>query len=765
MPHRRDKMPIMPSQMKRPDGGVGAVEYDKYIDEYDGYHPTDFDEIEEGDVDIQVKSASAVTEEDIERIVSSNETLADKSDSVRIDMQKNASGHIQTNNEAISLPTFDFDDSEFDDYLAQDENESNQFSHAQESIKFEDEHCDIDNNADATEYGADLEYEKDNIEDDELYDKNYESDEPNEIGIEIDEDDDSDEYDEYDDEEYDDEYDDEDDEDGLDDDDAAEEEVRELVEKRARLDRLAEEGTALSEDLFDECFYESVPKIPQQYRGSDIIGKRTQASTASVAISLGKINNKGKLRDIWATLTDVEKYILMLISEHRHMTQAQLGSLIIPASSRKKAKGGKGGFDATKTYFEWVTDIKHLCPLDYKSTFKTGTQRGLAGKLKSLVELELIEEVIPAYSVAADVKSDSYKRTPALFTHHYYLTPMGAKVLIVNTDVNRNTSKVKPVGYVPTYKNAAYQTILHEAESTEVMCSLVSCAQYASNPDDNLHDFGIFDICRFYHEKDIEEKGVTYRGKKIDFKPDGKLTMYVDSIGDFIDWYIEYDAGSSKVKNLTHKAEAFIKYIFWQREKYGERFRKPVLLLVTQKPADFFPQLVGKTKTTYTTAIKNMAHEHFEEYLSILNDVAIILVADCGSIREHGALGACWHKMDLTTGIADTKAYDIITASKDISKAMKQRSADASTHQTPESQQMQAQKGQTQQQSRPQQQQSQQQQTPQQEQSQQPLETRGELDKEERKRRMAQAQQRRAMQERQMRALKAQQQKPREQSS
>lgn len=433
-----------------------------------------------------------------------------------------------------------------------------------------------------------------------------------------------------------------------------------------------------TERLFEDCEYLSVPKIPEQYRASDIIGMRTQARDGSNKTPIGKINNKAKLANIWKQLTDVEKYILMLISEHRHMTQAQLGTLIIPASSRKKAKGGSGGFDATKSYYEWVTKVKYaVSGMSYKATFKTGTHAGLENKIKGLVDLGLLAEIQPAYDVDKKITSERYKETPALFTQHYYLTPLGAKVLIVNTDVNRDSASEKPVGYVPTYKKAAYQTILHEAESTEIFCSLISCAQFASNPDDE-RDFGIFDVCRFYHEKDIEEKGVEYKGKKIDFKTDGKLTMYVDSIGDFLDWYIEYDSGSSSSDKIKHKTEAFIKYIFWKRQTHGERFRKPVLLLVSQKPADLFPQLKGNQRTTYTTGIKNMVHENFEEYLHVINDIAIVLVADCASIRNHGALGACWHKVDLTTGIADLTAYDLITASRGISASLAAPGSDAS---------------------------------------------------------------------------------------
>ena len=423
-------------------------------------------------------------------------------------------------------------------------------------------------------------------------------------------------------------------------------------------------GDDAAEELFDDGEYLMVPRIPDQYKASDVIGKRTQASSASTAIKMGEIKPKAKLRAIWNGMTDVEKYILMLISEHRHLTQAQLGVLLVtPTRLRQK----KGAINNTKAYFKWVTDTKYECHLNYKNTFKTSTHNGLSLKLRHMCDDGLLEEITPAYAVDERNISKRYQETPSLYTQHYYLTPLGAKVLVCNTAANRNTANEKPVGFVPTYKHAAFQTILHEAECTEILCSIISCAQYATNPDDGK-EYGLFDICRFYHEKDVEEKNVVYNGKKIDFKSDGKLTMYVEEYGDFIDWYIEYDSGSSTPSKITHKTEAFIKYIFWKRERYGDRFRKPVLLLATQKPADLFPQLTGRKFTKYTTGIKKMSHQYFSEYLDFINDIAVVLVADCGSIRAHGALGACWHKVDLTTGIADEKAYDLITASRGIVK-------------------------------------------------------------------------------------------------
>lgn len=476
-------------------------------------------------------------------------------------------------------------------------------------------------------------------------------------------DDNDDEYDDYDDDEFPLEEDDtEDADEDVDDDGDYDDESDELFSDSADDSEEIDEGSLFT----TPGEYLAVPRIPEQYRASDIIGKRQQAS-GKTELTIGRIGNKAELRAIWDSLTDVEKYIMMLISEHRHMTHAQLSVLIVtPSKLRKK----KGAFNNTKSYYEWVTKTQYgVKGMNYKEVFNTQTPKGLTDKLDGLCAAGLLEKITPSYSVNEKGMSQRLADAPALFTDHYYLTVMGAKVLICNTEANKPGRKEKPVGFVPSYRNAAYQSILHEAETTEVLCSLISCASYVTNPDDG-RNYGLFDVCRFYHEKAIEEKNVTYKGKKIVFKTDGKLTMYVDEIGDFIDWYIEYDAGSSKADSIKHKTEAFIKYIFWQRERYGERFRKPVLLLVTQKPSAYLPQLTGRKRTPYTTGIKNMAKTQFGEYLDDLNDIAIILVSDCTSIREQGAMGACWHKIDLTTGIADEKAYDLIAASKGISEGI-----------------------------------------------------------------------------------------------
>ena len=308
---------------------------------------------------------------------------------------------------------------------------------------------------------------------------------------------------------------------------------------------------------FEEGIYKSSPKIPNQYRASDIIGRRVQASSKNNQSKIGKIQPKRELRQTWHDMTDVEKYILMLVSEHRHLTAAQLGVLVV---NETKLHRRKDASDNLKTYFRWVTIQKHAVKLDYKETFKTASLSGLQKKLIHMVKEGWLAQIHPAYLIEGDAP-DTAEEVPSLYTDHFYLTPLGARLLICNTAVNRNGSAVKPVGFVPSYKNAAYISILHEAECNEIMCSLISCASYITNPDDG-NDYGLVDVCRFFHEKDVEEKGVIGPdGKKIDFKSDGKATLYIEQFHDFVDYYLEYDSGSSTASRIQHKVEAFTKYI------------------------------------------------------------------------------------------------------------------------------------------------------------------------------------------------------------
>lgn len=381
---------------------------------------------------------------------------------------------------------------------------------------------------------------------------------------------------------------------------------------------------------------------------------------------LGPVAPRAELRKLWEALGPTEKYILMMVGEHRHLTQAQIQTLVMMPAKRLAEKK----VDVLETYFTWANEARYDAGLDYRKTFSTSTAKGVEKKLKRLVEADYLVLITPSYRVKS-TESKEYKEAPSLYTEHYYLSPLGAKLMVASTKI-KASGKEGAVGYVPTHREAQFMSIVHETECTEVFISMITCADWLTN--DGPKGTGFYDVCRFWHEKDVEEKEVIDqrlkdKGRKkpfIDFKPDGKLTLYCSPLGDFVDAYLEYDSGSSKEGNLCHKIEAFVKYIFWKRSTVGEHFRKPLLLLVSQKPSSFIPEIAGRETSTYTTAIKKCVKENFAAYSSSINDIAVVAVADCRSIRMHGALGACWHRLDLNAGKAEPVAVDFVKLSSSL---------------------------------------------------------------------------------------------------
>lgn len=500
-----------------------------------------------------------------------------------------------------------------------------------------------------------------------------------------------------------------------------------------------------------QAFYEDfetsalVPRIPEEMRGTDILGLRTRGN-GTVGIKMGAITNRRKLEDKWQSLSPAKRYILMLVSEHRHLTIDQLSTfLVMPARvrranereakrvfagsalreelgraatkaevdarvdaedqamlGRRAARAGKdpaalsdaerrrlGKYqthDSLRPYMDWLTREKYGQELNYKNAMKTLQMGGLQRMVNELSKDGLLVARDPSYKVREQGATSSYTDTPALFDQHYYLSPLGARVLVANTRIKAPSvgAKSPTVGYVETHLDAAYTSIVHETECTECLLSLVRCAEYLSNvevfsPMADETGFGYVDVVRCFHEKDCEEKRVDWRGsddaKGIDFKSDGLVTLFSSRLHDFIDLYLEYDAGSSKRRNIAHKVEAYLKHVLSKMDEFaeaGRTFRKPVLLLVSQKPSSFITAINNGKTTQYTQGIRVMAAKKcFDAVRSDprfprgLDDVGLVLVTDCNALRQHGALGACWHRMDLSTGVAEARGYDLLTSVSD----------------------------------------------------------------------------------------------------
>lgn len=472
-------------------------------------------------------------------------------------------------------------------------------------------------------------------------------------------------------------------------------------------------------------FYESyeyddavMPRIPEAYRGADVIGLRTRGNGTEGVPMKDPNRNVAKWEEAWARMTYPEKYIMMLVSEHRHLTVDQiytmlgLSGVITKSSSvevmkgltrqrieatlgreatqdevdeafeEEKAKRDANGtprnprhHDSFKTYALWLCRTRYgidLTAKEYKQMVKPTTSKGLLRSINRLVKAGMLDEITPSYKMKGDVSTEAFQSNPALFMTHYYLSPAGAATLVHNTSMSK-----AGVGYVPSHYDASFMSIVHETECTECLLSFVRCAQYVSNMEVLNYDavdpeeaskVGYIDVLRCYHEKDCEYKGINWNGtdgrKGIDFKSDGMVTIYSSKLHLFADLFLEYDAGSSKESNISHKVEAYIKYTLTYRDILGDSFRKPVLLLVTQKPSSFMPKMLTRRSTTlYTNAIrKRIATKQFDGIRDSLDDIACILVTDCNMLRQHGALGACWRRIDPVTGIAEDKARDLLTA-------------------------------------------------------------------------------------------------------
>ena len=532
--------------------------------------------------------------------------------------------------------------------------------------------------------------------------------------------DDDDDYDENDgyydeDEDLDD---DRDEDDGNWDDEPEQEDEYEDVGKEAA-DAYIEKNKEFYEAFdYDE---EMTPRIPERYRGVDILGLRTRGN-GTVGVKMGSLGNKRKLQEIWNSLTPVQRYILMLVSEHRHLTKDQLYTFVIMPGSirranetepkkarmkerlrqqtgkvpslaevqaavreedaRRKAQGKPARIpvrDVLRTYTEWLFQTKYKVPLSpktYKQVTKTSSFVGLDRSLQDLVDRDLLVARDPSYKVRSKGRTSAYTDTPSLFTEHYYLRPLGARVLVCNTAIKSpGTRSASPsVGYVETHMEAAYSSIVHETECTECLLSIVRCAQYMSNmevfsPEAGDADYGYVDVCRCYHEKDCEMKRIDWRGtngrKGIDFKSDGEVTIWSSKLNEFVDLFLEYDAGSSKQGNIAHKIEAYLKFILAMQDKDPE-FRRPVMLLVSQKPSAWITSMNNGRNTTYTKAIsQRMRTKVFEGVYDRLNEIGCVLVTDCNAMRQHGAMGACWHRIDLHTGVAEPVAHDLLSAVAD----------------------------------------------------------------------------------------------------
>lgn len=304
--------------------------------------------------------------------------------------------------------------------------------------------------------------------------------------------------------------------------------------------------------------------------------------------------------------------------------------------------------------------------------------------LKFLVSNGFIELVYPSYKVTS-CSSDLFNMVPFLFRVHLFLSVRGGRLLVENTNITSASS-----GYNPNYRSAYYTSIVHAAETNDIFSSLIDGILWFNNvcwlnrvlgreyydisDVSEYYNQGI-DIVRYYHEKDCEYKNVEFydsaNQKKniIDFKSDGLLTVFNKKDYVFVDLFLEYDSGTSKAASITHKLEAFIRYVLWQRElirKKGLSFssRKFVLLLVSQNTGDY-KSILKKNKKKHTMYERGIYKALRKKYSELgkeesLNSLLSVYVTDCDFMRNSGAFGSCWHQVNLEDSSINTNHVSMI---------------------------------------------------------------------------------------------------------
>lgn len=403
-----------------------------------------------------------------------------------------------------------------------------------------------------------------------------------------------------------------------------------------------------------------IPIIPVEYRGAEALGVRTRpdgSNKETLGTSMPGFG-RPKQREAWNKLGEAEKWVMLNISEHRHLTTQQLSYLCVLPGTITGEVEHKGLYQLYIDIMEryGVRDVEW-----HRQTWCRST-KGLEKLLERLAEQDMLYKVDPAYSISE--KTEERLENPALWCTHWYLSKKGALTLASSTKAKYGVKEGNTkLGYVPSHKEAMVSSIVHETECNEVFSSLVSAAQYINsfkNPS-----FGYYEICRWLHEMNTEsEIPALNKDYMIKFKPDGMMTMYMSPLCGFVDLYLEYDAGSSTTDKICYKTEAFIKFAV-QEQEAGRRV--PALLMVTQKPSEFIEGISTKSKSKYLSSMSkawNLKRTHLKGNV----DEALIppiLVSDCASIRARSALGAVWHPVDVVNGSVQMTAIDLPTALMD----------------------------------------------------------------------------------------------------
>lgn len=403
------------------------------------------------------------------------------------------------------------------------------------------------------------------------------------------------------------------------------------------------EGTVFSEALSGSCV-----------GTGRAIGRRVPARSAG-QMPLMSPDDVSEMRWLWSCLDVANRYLMVLVSEHMFVTGEQMRQLVVVPSVRAR----RGLHDVIAPYFSWLVGDVYGMDADEADACSVTTDDELFGRLSYLVGQGLICVSDP----------DEYApigRDDVGSVTHYYLSCSGAELMMCNTRATKpDANSGRNVGYSLSGHDYSVSRMSHEADCMDVVCSAIDGMRRISDSDGEI-GCGYVDMCRVRRagecRHELSWSDMSGNRHRMSFAPDCGMTMYSSRLDGFVDYYLCYDSGSATMDGISRDIEAFLRHVDDANVRHGGRVRMPVLMMVTRAPGDFLEYAsVNRKVPKYVRGMRH-AMESMPYDSGRLSSMSNIVIADYAMIRDNGAMGPCWHHVDLLSGTVGVLATDLLSS-------------------------------------------------------------------------------------------------------
>jgi hypothetical protein len=385
--------------------------------------------------------------------------------------------------------------------------------------------------------------------------------------------------------------------------------------------------------MLDDRTFKNIelPPVSEEGLKNITMGVRKIIPTQSRSNRFRKYTPK-KLTDTWEKMNDFERFVLIMLSEFKTLSTPQLQTLFTIPHGR-----------STVAFSGLISTLKKqygVPELDPGKLFSTVSRQMVYKKLDKMKK----KNVIDCIRARANNIEIDHEAAPSLILSHFFLTEFGAQVLARGSGINRND-----VGFVPNYKNYSFGSLLHLTECNDFFVSSIVAAQDMMN--NHPAESGVIDIVKWENERMSTHRFDFNPNDAVTFKPDGFMALFSSKSQSFIPYYLEHDVGDSTRTKIVHKAVSYLKFVIHMKQT-DKTFRRPILLFVTSSES--------RVKI-HEQAIRSAIKKELASQLDYLNIFGRIAIATSRAINEKSPLGEIWQVIDLQTGEASEKRYNLLS--------------------------------------------------------------------------------------------------------